>query len=194
MPHRRSAARVVGALVFLVLATTACGSDKPADVTTGPTGAGVTTTTSTTVEPTSTTSTGAPTATTAPGPTSPSATSPPATSPPGTDPPVTAVLGRTVALGESFAMSVGETVTIVSEGLKVTFGNVGPDNRCPPGVQCIVAGNASIGVPVAKAGSAAAVLVLNTTDGPTSAAYGPYTVELVRLNFGSPPIATLRVT
>ena len=107
---------------------------------------------------------------------------------------MTAAPGRTVALGEAFFIAVGETVTISTESLSVTFGNVGPDNRCPPGVQCITAGNASIGVLVSKGGAAAVLLVLNTTEGPQSASYGSYTVELVRLTFGSSPSATLRVT
>ncbi|HEX7277302.1 MAG TPA: hypothetical protein VF244_07995 [Acidimicrobiales bacterium] len=97
-------------------------------------------------------------------------------------------------LGDIFALNLGETVSIPAEGLLVTFGNVGPDNRCPPGVQCIVAGSASIGVPVVKVGSAPAVLALYTSEGPAIGTYGPYTVELARLSFGSPPIATLRVT
>ncbi len=194
MSHRRSAA-LVGTLLCLVLAATACGSDDSSDVATSPTGVPSTAEVTTTA-PSSSTATTVATDTTAvaPRPTSPPATPPPATSPPATDPPVTAAPGRTAALGENFALGVGETVTIPSEGLSVTFGNTGPDNRCRPGLQCIIAGNASIGVPVAKAGAAGAVLALNTNDSPMSASYGPYTVELVRLSFGSPPIATLRVT
>ena len=188
MPHRRTAVLVLSLTLTLVLA--ACGNDAPADVATTPSGVPGTSRVTTTT-PTSTTA-GAETTDTTAAP--PRPTSPPATSPPGTDPPVTAAPGRTVALGEAFFIAVGETVTIPAESLSVTFGNVGPDNRCPPGVQCITAGNASIGVLVSKAAAAAVLLVLNTTEGPKSASYGSHTVELVRLNFGSSPSATLRVT
>ncbi len=195
MPHRRFAVPLV-ALLILALAS-ACGDDEASDVATAPSVTGAVATTSTapasspTTVPTDTPTT-APEPST-PGTTSPPVTSPPATSPPATSPPVTAAPGRTAALGESFSLGVGETVTIPSEGLSVTFGNVGPDNRCPPGVMCIVAGNASIGVPVTKSGSATAILVLNTDDVPMSGSYGPYTVHLVRLSRGSPPVATLMV-
>ncbi len=196
MPHRRSAARI-GALLFLVLAAAACGDGESSDVSTGPTVVVTTTTTAaTTTSPESTSTTpGSPT--TAPRPTSPPATAPPATSPPvtsppATDPPVTAP-GRTAALGSAFFIMIGETVTIASEGLSVTFSNVGPDSRCPPTVQCIQAGSASIGLTLAKAGSAPAVLVLFTSEGPATAQYGPYTVELFRLTFGTPASANIRV-
>ncbi len=189
MSHRRRAALGVA---LLLLTPVACG-DEGSGVTTAPTGAPASTATSPSTAPTGPGGTStAPT--TGPPSTTPRPTSPPVTAPPATAPPVTVTPGRTAALGESFSLGVGETVSIPAEGLSVTFGNVGSDNRCPPGVQCIVAGNASIGVPVVKAGSAGAILVLNTTEGPTTASYGPYTVELVRLGFSSPPIATLRVT
>jgi hypothetical protein len=101
--------------------------------------------------------------------------------------------GRTAALGETFSVGLGETVAVTGEGLTVTFTSVVSDNRCPPGVQCIVAGSATISVTAAKAGTAAAGVTLGT-DTPTSATYGKYTVELVRLGRGSAPAANLRVT
>jgi hypothetical protein len=101
--------------------------------------------------------------------------------------------GRTAALGETFPVGVGEAVTIAGEGLTVTFTSVVSDNRCPPGVQCIVAGSATISVTAAKAGMPVAGLTLGT-DTPTSATYGKYTIELVGLGRGPAPAASLRVT
>ena len=60
-------------------------------------------------------------------------------------------------------------------------------------MQCIVAGDATIAVTLAKAGSAPATLSLNT-DAPTTGQYLSYTVALVDLGSGASPPATLRVT
>jgi hypothetical protein len=118
-------------------------------------------------------------------------TSPTVTAPPATEP---VPVGRTVFLGETFSVGVGEPVYVVAESLAVTFTSVVSDNRCPPGVQCIVAGNATIAVTMAKSGMPSATLSLNTDDGPTSGQYGRYTVELTLLTSGTPTIARLRVT
>ncbi len=139
---------------------------------------------------------------TAPTPTAPVTTRPstPTPTPPPTvattAPPVatTAPPGRTASLGATFSISVGESVGITGEGLTVTYTQLVTDNRCPSGVQCIVAGNATIAVTVAKAGSGPASLSLNTDEGPTSASYLTYTVELVQLNRGPSPAARLLVT
>ena len=99
----------------------------------------------------------------------------------------------TVSRGTTFLLSVGETVSVLGEGLSVTSVAVVADSRCRPGQQCIVAGNATLSVTVRKEGMPAAMLALNTDDPPTSARYGMYDVELVQLGFGSPPVARLRV-
>lgn len=142
--------------------------------------------------------------TTAPRPTSTTrSTTAPTTSRPTTSPSTTATVptGRTVSLGATFSVGVGETLQVAGEGLSVTFSGVLSDNRCRPGMQCIVAGNAVVSVAVAKAGMAPAGLALSSSsypdlssDPPTSARYGNYTVELVRLSFGQASIASLKVT
>lgn len=118
---------------------------------------------------------------------------PATTSAPTSSPAVTSTVpaGRTVALGEAFSLTVGETVSVQRQGLTVTFTAAGQDSRCRPGQQCIVAGDATITVTAARAGTPPAALTLNT-DAPKSARYGSYTVELVQLTFAK--VATLRVT
>lgn len=54
--------------------------------------------------------------------------------------------------------------------------------------------SATISLNATKGGSPAANLSLATDGAPTSAPYGNYTVELVRVGFGQPPIACLRGT
>ena len=128
------------------------------------------------------------------GPGSPTTTPPVATSPLTTTVASPVPPARTVALGQDFPVAVGESVTVVGEGLTVTYVEVVADSRCPPDVQCIWAGNATIAATLAKAGEPSATLPLNTMEGPKSAAYSSYSVELLDLAGGPSPTARLRVT
>ena len=124
--------------------------------------------------------------------TRPTTTKPPTTSPPTTAAPNTTVpAGRTVALGETFSLGIGESVFVPGEALTVTLDGVMADSRCRPGQQCIAAGDATLTVTMAKAG-VSATLTLNTA-APRTARSGSYSVELVQLSFARPPVATLRV-
>jgi hypothetical protein len=138
------------------------------------------------------TSTQVPTATPAPASSATAAPRPPAPAPPAPRPPAPA--GRNELLGQPFFIRVGETVGIAGEDLVVTYSQLLSDNRCPPGVQCIIAGNARITVIAGTDSDAPVRLTLNTDDGPASARYLTYTVELVSLGRGAQPTATLRVT
>jgi hypothetical protein len=99
---------------------------------------------------------------------------------------------RTVALGETFSVKVGESVSVTGAGLSVTFTALVSDSRCPRGVQCIQAGNAVITVAVTRAGASPVTLTLGT-DGPKSARSGNRSVELVSLGRGPAAIAQLKV-
>lgn len=140
----------------------------------------------TTTAPRATTSRPTVAPTTAPRPTTPATTVPPTT--------VTVPSARTASLGETFSVVVGETVALPPTGLAVTYGDLLTDGRCRPGQQCIVAGGASISVTIAMVGMAPSTLVVGIGDDATTARYGQYTVELVQLTFGRPPVAGLRVT
>ena len=168
MPGRLAAA-VMGVALVLVGAG-ACGGD------------------STPVETGATTPTSAGPASATP---SASSTTVESTTPP---PATTAAPPTTVALGQDFAVDVGESVTVAGEGLTVTYVELVADSRCPPDVQCIWAGNATIAVAMAKAGELAANVQLNTMEGPKSAGYSSYTVALLDLAWGPSPTARLRVT
>lgn len=139
------------------------------------------------------TSTQVPTATPAPASSATPATRPPAPDPPPA-PRAPVPAGRNELLGQPFFIRVGETVGIAGEDLVVTYSQLLSDNRCPPGVQCIIAGNARITVIAGTDSDSPVTLTLNTDDGPASARYLTYTVELVSLGRGAQPTATLRVT
>jgi len=47
------------------------------------------------------------------------------------------------SLGQEFNLYLGQTVTITGENLEIRFAEVISDSRCPQGVQCIWAGEAS---------------------------------------------------
>jgi hypothetical protein len=69
-----------------------------------------------------------------------------------------------VPLGESFSLAVGESESIDGEDLILTFDGVARDNRCPKGVQCIVAGAATV-VLVAEIGGETRELTLDVPPG-----------------------------
>ncbi|HEX2053317.1 MAG TPA: hypothetical protein VHJ78_06290 [Actinomycetota bacterium] len=102
-----------------------------------------------------------------------------------------AVSARQVALGQTFHVGLGEMVGIAGEDLVLTFVQLLSDNRCQPGVQCIVAGNARIVVSVGTDSDPPASLTLNTDQQPRTGKYLDRTVELVGLSRGASPSASL---
>ena len=187
--HRELAAITVVA----ILALASCGDDGASTETISTTvassvPASVPTTVANTTSSTRVATTVARPTTTRPRPTTTRATS----AVPTTSPPTTAGV-RTVALGQSFTLGLGQSVTVSGPGLTVTFAALLEDSRCPVGSQCIWAGRAVISLTVAKAGMAPATLAVSNED-PPSSRYGSNTIELVLLTRSEPRIATLRVT
>jgi hypothetical protein len=58
-----------------------------------------------------------------------------------------------VALGEKSSLAIGQSASITGEELKVKFIKVIGDSRCPQGVQCIWAGEASSLIEITYSGS-----------------------------------------
>jgi hypothetical protein len=56
-------------------------------------------------------------------------------------------------LGEKFTLAIGQSARITSEGMEVNFIEVIADSRCPQGVQCIWAGEASSVLEITRSGS-----------------------------------------
>lgn len=96
-----------------------------------------------------------------------------------TDPSTGVVYGR---LGEKMDIPYNGTAVIGSEGIKMHFSNI-TDNRCPVGVQCIVAGNAAVTLDAGVSTmNAVWKLVLNQPDMPHDGMFGQYKVELLGVN------------
>ena len=100
--------------------------------------------------------------------------------------------GRVVADGESFGMQPGDTVGL-SDRSTLRYVNVTSDSRCPPGVQCIHAGNAVVGFESQPAGGSKLAFELNSPDQPQSRDLGSLRVTLQSLAAGDAPQAQLKV-
>jgi hypothetical protein len=87
-------------------------------------------------------------------------------------------LSRSVDLGDSFDLGVGESATLKNEGLTVTFNGVDEDSRCPSDVDCFWEGDAEVNVTISKPGYTPLNTVLHTTLSPQAASYNGYTVTL----------------
>ena len=82
-------------------------------------------------------------------------------------------------LDQAFVLAPGQTVTVGSERLQVSFDRVAQDSRCPSGVNCIWEGDAVVRVGVALPVRPGAVLELHTSGRfATAASYQGYRVRL----------------
>jgi hypothetical protein len=102
-------------------------------------------------------------------------------------------------LEEEFRLRPGQTADIENEPLAVTFTGVPQDSRCPAGVQCVRAGEATVRLQLRLPQRDTSV-VLATPIEPHGATFGGYQVWLARLDplptaAGRPAVytATLRV-
>ncbi len=100
--------------------------------------------------------------------------------------------GRVVSDGASFAMQPGDRVTL-SNASSLRYVNLKSDSRCPPGVQCIHAGNAVLAFESRPATGGLQSLELNLPDQPQSRDLGSLRVTLQSLAFGDAPQAQLKV-
>jgi hypothetical protein len=61
--------------------------------------------------------------------------------------------GLRASLGEKFSLAIGQSTSITGEDLKIRFVEVIGDSRCPQGVTCIWAGEASSLIEITYSGS-----------------------------------------
>ncbi len=108
-----------------------------------------------------------------------------------TDPGTGIVYGK---LGQKMDIPYDGTAVIESEGIKLHFSHIS-DNRCPVGVQCIVAGTAQVTFDASVSTlNAVWQLVLKQPDMPHEGMFGQYKLELLGVNpypdAGRPQIPT----
>ncbi|HSB10707.1 MAG TPA: hypothetical protein VLM38_14560 [Blastocatellia bacterium] len=92
-----------------------------------------------------------------------------------------ATTGDKVELGEEFKIKNGQEVVLRGEKIRVRFKSVREDSRCPTGVACVWAGNAKIGIEVAKKKTKQLVATLNTSLEPRQIEYKGFKIKLVAL-------------
>ena len=104
-----------------------------------------------------------------------------------------AASGRSLAAGAQATLAAGDTVTL-PDASTLTYVGVASDSRCPPGVQCIQAGEAVVTFRHTDHGAAHEVqLRSGAATGTTTADLGRWRLALVSLTFDSPPKATVRL-
>jgi hypothetical protein len=82
-----------------------------------------------------------------------------------------------VGLSQKFALAIGQSAAITEEGLKIKFIEVIGDSRCPQGVQCIWAGEASSLIEITYSGSTyRKVLTQLGASGPALNDFGMYKI------------------
>jgi hypothetical protein len=102
--------------------------------------------------------------------------------------------GHGVAVGQSFDLSPGQAVQVADAGT-LRYEALVNDSRCRPDVQCIWAGDATLGFVWTPRGGRGERFTLHTQ--PAAAARralgGNLTLQLLSLGQGEAPTATLRV-
>jgi hypothetical protein len=83
---------------------------------------------------------------------------------------------------QKFDLKFHDTAFFQTEALAIRFSSVIQDSRCPKGVQCITAGNATIELMVRKSNQKETAIQLNTDSGPNEVVYDTYKIRLVELN------------
>lgn len=88
------------------------------------------------------------------------------------------------AFSTDVTLRLGQAVVLADEDLRVAFDSVRDDSRCPPKVQCIWEGDATVAVSLAKpaAGPRTVVDLHTNSQFPRSADYAGYHIELSELN------------
>ena len=83
----------------------------------------------------------------------------------------------TAGIGEPFTLGVGQSAQIAAEGMAVKFNEVIDDSRCPQGVTCIWAGQASSRVTITYQGKdyPMVLTLLGSTD-QTKESFAQYTL------------------
>ena len=96
------------------------------------------------------------------------------------------------ALGQPFTLQRGESVLLPGDA-SLRYLDIANDSRCPPDVQCIRAGDADVLFEFVPVAGGAPVNVTLNTERTTSAPIGRWRLQLVKLEQGDAPSATVQV-
>lgn len=101
-------------------------------------------------------------------------------------------MGRSLQPGAAASLARGETVSLPDHG-SLHYLGVQNDSRCPPGVQCIRAGDADAAFEYRLSPSGSSQSVVLNTDHARTAAVGAWTLTLVALGPGVDGSAQVRI-
>lgn len=99
---------------------------------------------------------------------------------------------RVMVPGQPQSLAPGEQAALPSGG-RLRFVEVRDDSRCPPGVQCVHAGEATVVFELHAPPAAPARLTLSTARLPAAADAGAWRLTLLDLGSGSAPLAQVAV-
>lgn len=97
----------------------------------------------------------------------------------------------TAPVGLPIRMTPGQRI-VLPDGATLRYLEVAADSRCPPGVQCIRAGDADVVFEFSDAAQASRRITINT-DPPALATLGKWQLRLLGLAFGTAPKVTVRI-
>ena len=90
---------------------------------------------------------------------------------------------RNSLLGRNFKIKYGQELTVKGQNLKVKFGSLLDDSRCPTDVKCVWEGDAKILISVRRANARASNIELHTSAHFKQAGkYQRYVIKLVALD------------
>lgn len=98
---------------------------------------------------------------------------------------------RAATPGQPMTLQVGERVTLPGDAA-LRYVGVTTDSRCPPGVQCIRAGDADVAFEFTPAGGTPVAVDVNIPESPATMV-GEWKLRLLSLEFGEAPAATVRI-
>ncbi len=97
----------------------------------------------------------------------------------------------TTPIGAPIQMAPGQQLAL-PDGAALRYLEVAADSRCPPGAQCIRAGDADVVFEFTDTAQPLRRITVNT-DPPAMAAIGQWQLKLLALAFGKAPKATVRI-
>lgn len=97
-----------------------------------------------------------------------------------------------IAAGQAFTLRAGQQATL-ADGGTVRYARLVNDSRCPPGKQCVWAGDAILAFEWTPTSGTAQSFELHTGLEPRSHAIGDRTLVLSSLTQDAEPVATLKV-
>ena len=89
---------------------------------------------------------------------------------------------KTAHLDKEFTLKIGQSAYLKKEDLTITLESVGDDSRCPRGVSCVWAGNATVVLKVRRSEREPISLNLNTNLEPKVTKYSFYEIGFAGLS------------